>query len=173
MIYQSFSGDAETGTGNFVCSESSIEIVSSSSYYSTAPMFFVTNTKANIALEGCQFTYGSNIFLSAKGTNAWGKSGSNGGDVTLTLTNENIEGNFVLDKISTLSLKLVNIQQLKVLSTVTKLLKSLPLKWMLILKLHLLEILIILNSKTKMLMVRILLMVLILGIINQQVLLIY
>ena len=108
MIYQSFSGDAETGTGNFVCSESSIEIVSSSSYYSTAPMFFVTNTKANIALEGCQFTYGSNTFLSAKGTSAWGKSGSNGGDVTLTLTNENIEGNFVLDKISSLSLKLVN-----------------------------------------------------------------
>ena len=108
MIYQSFSGDAETGTGNFICKDSSIEIINTSSYFSTAPMFFITNTKASIELEKCQFTYGSNSFLSIKGTSEWGKQGRNGGDVSLTLTNEDIEGNFIIDNISSLTLKLVN-----------------------------------------------------------------
>ena len=108
MVYQSFSGDAETGTGNFICKESSIEIINTSSYFSTAPMFFVTNTKANIELEKCQFKYGSKTFMNIKGTKEWGKQGSNGGDVSLTLTNEDIEGNFNLDNISSLTLKLVN-----------------------------------------------------------------
>ncbi len=70
-------------------------------------MFFITNTNANIELNKCQFTYGANIFLSIKGKNIWGKEGQNGGDVTLTLTNEDIEGNFVLDNISSLTLKIV------------------------------------------------------------------
>jgi len=108
MVYQSFSGDAGFGTGNFICKDSSIEIINTSSYFSTAPMLFVTNTKANIELEKCQFTYGSNTFLSIKGTNEWGKQGSNGGEVSLTLTNEDIEGNFNVDNISLLTLKLVN-----------------------------------------------------------------
>ena len=108
MVYQSFSGDAETGTGNFICKDSSIEIINTSSYFSTAPMFFVTNTKASIELEKCQFIYGSNSFLSIKGTSEWGKQGSNGGDVSLTLTNEDIDGNFIIDNISSLTLKLVN-----------------------------------------------------------------
>ena len=107
IIYQSFSGDAQVGNGKFNCSDSQIEILSSSNYYKTAPMFFITNTNANIELNKCQFTYGSNIFLSIKGTNIWGKEGQNGGDVTLTLTNEDIEGNFVLDNISSLTLKIV------------------------------------------------------------------
>ena len=108
MVYQSFSGDAGLGTGNFICKDSKIEIINTSSYFSTAPMFFVTNTKANIELEKCQFIYGSKTFLSIKGTNEWGKQGKNGGEVSLTLTNEDIEGNFNVDNISLLTLKLVN-----------------------------------------------------------------
>jgi hypothetical protein len=108
MLYQSMSGDAKNGTGIFNCDKSTIEIQDTSSVYSTAPMFFVTNTKASIELEKCQFTYGSNSFLSIKGTSEWGKQGSNGGDVSLTLTNEDIEGNFIIDNISSLTLKLVN-----------------------------------------------------------------
>ena len=75
IIYQSFSGDAQVGSGKFICTDSQIEILSSSNYYKTAPMFFITNTNANIELNKCQFTYGSNIFLSIKGTNIWGKEG--------------------------------------------------------------------------------------------------
>ena len=107
MLYQSMSGDAETGTSFFTCEDSSIEILESSEYYKTAPMFFITNTKSTIQLTNCNFILGSNIFMSIKGTSAWGKSGSNGGEVSLVLTNENIKGNFVIDNISTLTLKLV------------------------------------------------------------------
>ena len=107
MLYQSMSGDAETGTSYFTCEDSSLEIVSNSNYYTTAPMFFITNTNSEISLKNCVFTYGSKIFLSVKGTSEWGTAGSNGGDVVLKLTNQNIEGNFVIDSISTLKITLV------------------------------------------------------------------
>ena len=107
MLYQSMSGDAETGTSYFTCEDSSIEIVSDSSYYTTAPMFFITNTNSEISLTNCDFIYGSKTFISAKGTSEWGTEGKNGGDVVLKLINQNIEGNFVIDSISTLKITLV------------------------------------------------------------------
>ena len=110
MLYQSFSGDAATGTSTFNCKNSQMEILSSSSVYSSAPMFFITNTDSIINLENCSFSYGSNIFLSAKGTSAWGNSGSNGGVVTLNLKNQKIEGNFYIDEYSGVTINLVNSQ---------------------------------------------------------------
>ena len=108
MLYQSMSGDANTGTSTFNCKNSKMEILSSSSLYSSAPMFFVTNTESIINIENCSFQYGSKIFLSAQGTSAWGNSGSNGGVVTLNLKNQNIEGDFVIDSISGLTINLIN-----------------------------------------------------------------
>ena len=110
MLYQSFSGDAATGTSTFNCKNSQMEILSSSSVYSSAPMFFITNTDSIINLENCSFSYGSNIFLSAKGTSAWGNSGSNGGVFTLNLKNQKIEGNFYIDEYSGVTINLVNSQ---------------------------------------------------------------
>ena len=107
MLYQSMSGDAASGTSTFNCDKSTIEIQSSSSVYSSAPMFFITNTQAKINLEECTFKYGSNVFLKAAGTSEWGTSGSNGGVVTLTLTNQDIEGDIVVDAYSSLTLNLV------------------------------------------------------------------
>ena len=46
--------------------------------------------------------------MDAEGTSEWGASGSNGGTVTMTLTNQNIEGDFVVDSISPLSITMVN-----------------------------------------------------------------
>ena len=108
MLYQSMSGDAASGTSVFNCDKSTIEIQSSSSVYSTAPMFFVTNTQSKINLEECTFKYGSNIFLKAEGTSEWGNSGSNGGVVTLTLTDQDIEGDFIVDGYSGLTLNLIS-----------------------------------------------------------------
>ena len=108
MLYQSQSGDADDGTSVFNCENSNIEIQSGSSVYSSAPMFFITNTDAFIKLNGCTFTYGSGTFLSAKGTSEWGKSGDNGGDVILNLTNQNIVGDFVVDANSDLTINMVN-----------------------------------------------------------------
>ena len=110
MLYQSMSGDANTGTSTFNCKNSKMEILSSSSKYSSAPMFFVTNTDSIINIENCSFQYGSKIFLSAKGTSAWGNSASNGGVVTLNLKNQNIEGDFVIDSISGVTINLINSQ---------------------------------------------------------------
>ena len=104
MLYQSMSGDADSGTSTFNCESSNMEILSTSSVYSSAPMFFITNTDASINLSGCSFTYGSGIFLSAGGTSEWGTSGTNGGVVTLTLNNQEIVGNFVVDENSGLTI---------------------------------------------------------------------
>ena len=107
LIYQSMSGDADSGTSTFTCESSSIEILSSSSYYSSAPMFFITNTAANINLNSCTFTYGSNTFLKADAGD-WNTGGSNGGTATLTLTNQDIEGNIIVGSTSSLTINLVN-----------------------------------------------------------------
>ena len=107
MLYQSMSGDAASGTSTFNCDKSTLEIQSSSNVYSSAPMFFITNTQAKINLEECTFKYGSGVFLKAEGTSEWGNSGSNGGVVTLTLTNQDIEGDIVVDSISSLTLNLI------------------------------------------------------------------
>lgn len=108
MIYQSMSGDAADGTGVLNCVDSTLEILKDSEIYTTAPMFFVTNTKAVINLEDCRINYGSNIFLDIKGTTEWGNEGSNGGEVTLNLNNQEIKGDITVDGISSLSIVMKN-----------------------------------------------------------------
>ena len=105
MIYQSMSGDA---AGVLNCVDSTLEILKESEIYTTAPMFFVTNTKAVINLEDCRINYGSNIFLDIKGTTEWGNEGSNGGEVTLNLNNQEIKGDITVDGISSLSIVMKN-----------------------------------------------------------------
>ena len=106
MIYQSMSGDASEGMGTFTAEDSTLTIPKSSKYYTTTPMFFITNTDAVINLTNTKLSYGSNILLDVKGTDEWGNFGSNGGNVTLNTTNQTLKGNIVLDKLSTLTLKL-------------------------------------------------------------------
>lgn len=108
MIYQSMSGDAGEGTGTFNSTNSTLTVLSSSKYYKTAPMFFITNTDAIINLENTKLVYGSNVLLSAKGTSEWGNNGSNGGNVTLNVTNQELSGNIELDNISDLTMNLTD-----------------------------------------------------------------
>ena len=109
FIYQSMSGNAGVGTATFKCIDSTLAISSSSTIYDSAPMFVITNTSAEINLENCTLNYGSKIFLNAT-TNSvgWGTSGSNEGNVNLTLTNQNIEGDFVIDSGSSLTINMIN-----------------------------------------------------------------
>lgn len=106
MIYQSMSGDASEGTGTLNVENSSLTIPTSSKYYQTAPMFFITNTDAVINLTSTELNYGSSILLSAKGTSEWGKEGSNGGNVTFNANSQTLKGDIELDKLSTLTMKL-------------------------------------------------------------------
>jgi hypothetical protein len=106
MIYQSMSGDASEGTGTFTAKNSTLKISEDSDYYKSAPMFFITNTKALINLENTKIKYGSIILLSIKGTSEWGNANNNGGDTTLNATNQDLKGNIEIDKISTLTMNL-------------------------------------------------------------------
>ena len=106
MVYQSMSGDAGEGTGNFTATDSKLTIDKNSKYYKTAPMFFVTNTDAVIKLTNTELNFGSGMLLSAKGTSEWGNEGSNGGTVTMEVSKQKLNGNITLDKISSLTLNM-------------------------------------------------------------------
>ena len=69
-------------------------------------MFFITNTDAIINLTNTKLSFGSGVLISAKGTDEWGNSGSNGGNVTLNATSQTLEGNIVADKISAVTVSL-------------------------------------------------------------------
>ena len=103
FIYQSMSGDADIGTASLNAKNSDFTIDSSSQYYSEAPMFHITNTNANINLENCNLNFGSNILIDVSSQNQWGHVGSNGGSLNFTCQNEKLEGNIIVDSISSLS----------------------------------------------------------------------
>jgi len=100
FIYQSMSGDASVGTGNFTAKNSTIVTNKGDS-------FFITNTTAVITLENNSIVNNDSTgaFLRAQ-AGKWGSSGSNGGIVTLTAAKQGIIGDIVLDNISTLSMSL-------------------------------------------------------------------
>jgi hypothetical protein len=100
MIYQSMSGDANVGTGNFNMTGGSLSAL-------VGPLFYCTNTDAVINLQGVQLTAASGTLLSAK-ADSWGTSGSNGADVTMTLDNETAAGDISADSISTVDITLKN-----------------------------------------------------------------
>lgn len=105
MIYQSMSGDAGEGTGTVNLSNSTLE-VSETEEGKTSPFFFITNTKAVINLENNKLKYASGLLLKVEGTSEWGKSGSNGGEVTLNATNQELSGNIELDNLSSITINL-------------------------------------------------------------------
>ena len=102
FLYQSMSGDAASGEAVFTAKDSTITTNKGDSFY-------VTNTTATINLENNKIINNDKDgnFLRIQ-KDSWGKSGSNGGTVTLNLTNQEAEGNIVVDSISNLTMKLTN-----------------------------------------------------------------
>ncbi len=96
MIYQSTPSDASEEAGSFTATDSTFTILSSSSVYTTAPFFFITNTVADINLTDVKASfYADGYFVLASGTSEWGTPGENGATVTfsavrLDATNQNI-----------------------------------------------------------------------------------
>lgn len=103
FIYQSMSGDADVGTSLFTSKNSKLSISEDSSVYSTAPMFHITNTACVINLDNTELNFGSSIFLESSSQNQWGTTGSNGGVCELNTDNEKINGNVIVDEISSLN----------------------------------------------------------------------
>jgi len=89
FIYQSFSGDASDGTDYFTATDSTFTVTTAG-----VPMFYITNITAEITLEGNTFESASeeDYFLIAEETDQWGSIGSNGGNVTMTVTSQDLSG---------------------------------------------------------------------------------
>ncbi len=102
FIYQSMSGDADVGTSSFNAKNSKIT-------NNKGDIIFVTNTSTVITLENNEIINNDSEGEFLKATTAkWGTSGSNGGNVTLNLINQKIEGNITIDNISTLTMTMKN-----------------------------------------------------------------
>ena len=100
MIYQSMSGDADEGLASFTMKDGSL-------LNKNGDVFFVNNTMATISLENVSIvnedTEGYFLRAAAAG---WGNEGSNGGHVTMNLNNQTVEGDIIVDEVSTLNMYL-------------------------------------------------------------------
>ena len=83
MIYQSMSGDAAEGLASFAMNGGTLTNLN-------GDIFFVNNTTARAAAAG------------------WGSEGSNGGHVTMTGSGQTIDGDMVVDEVSSLNLYLTD-----------------------------------------------------------------
>jgi hypothetical protein len=109
FIYQSTERGANDGAARFVSSDSSFSIFSNSTYYQTAPMFYVTNTEVEIIFfYQNSFQFGSGIFLKAESNDKYGTTGKNGGKVSLFVSHTSIEGDIICGKDSTISIFLID-----------------------------------------------------------------
>ena len=106
MIYQSMSGDADVGT-------SSLSITGGSLTGESGDMFYITNTHAVVTLSGVKITNNDKDgylmrVTGNSGERGWGKAGSNGAQAEVTADGQVLEGDILVDSISTLSLTLKN-----------------------------------------------------------------
>ena len=102
LIYQSQSGDASNGASSFTMEDSTLTNTS-------GDIFHVTNTTTTITLSGSTITNNdeSGNFLDAS-SDSWGTSPNNGGRVTLNADGQTINGNMLVDSVSSLTLNMSN-----------------------------------------------------------------
>ena len=102
FLYQSMSGDAADGNASFIAKNSKI-------ITNKGDTLYVTNTTASITLLNNTIINNDKTgnFLRIQ-KDSWGNNGTNGGNVTLTLKNQNVTGNIVVDSISTLNMSLTS-----------------------------------------------------------------
>ena len=100
MIYQSMSGDADEGLASFAMNGGTMTNLN-------GDVFFVNNTTATIDLTGATIVNEDEegVFLRAAAA-GWGSEGSNGGHVTMTAAQQEINGDMVVDEVSSLNLYL-------------------------------------------------------------------
>lgn len=106
MIYQSMSGDADVGTSEFSMTGGSLTS-------NNGDVIYVTNTHSIIKLSGVEITDadGEGCFMRVcgnSGSRGWGQAGSNGAQVEFTADVQDINGDIIVDSISTLDMTLTN-----------------------------------------------------------------
>ncbi len=100
MLYQSMSGDADEGEASFTMRGGSITNLN-------GDIFFVNNTRAVIQLTAARIVNDDpdGVFLRAAAA-GWGREGANGGHVELYTAAQTLEGDILVDPLSTLNLHL-------------------------------------------------------------------
>lgn len=85
MIYQSMSGDADTGISSFSMTNGSLTA-------NQGDMIYVTNTSCTIDLTNVTLDLYNDVLLRIAGnsSNNWGTEGSNGGQCVLTATSQEL-----------------------------------------------------------------------------------
>lgn len=104
MIYQSMSGDADVGTSVFSMTGGTLTS-------HNGDLFYITNTHCILTLSGVtlQNEDSEGALLRVTGNTAsrgWGTAGSNGGQAECTVSDQVLDGDIVVDTISTLRLTL-------------------------------------------------------------------
>ena len=101
LVYQSMSGDADVGTANLLVSDSTLT-------NNNGDLIFVTNTDATITLENVDIIDNTSGYylLNIAGTDRWGDTSSNGGNVIFKAIKQVLNGDIVVDSISTLDFTL-------------------------------------------------------------------
>ena len=103
MLYQSFSGDAESGIARLKAENNTLTT------HSTGAFIYVNNTTAEADLTGNTILMpNTTILVKAAADSRWGKDGENGGHLTLRASNQALSGNIVADSISTVALDMTN-----------------------------------------------------------------
>ena len=106
MIYQSMSGDAEVGTSTFSMTGGTLT-------GKNGDLFYITNTHCVLTLSGVTLKNldEDGALLRVTGNSAsrgWGTAGSNGAQVEFTADGQTLDGDIIVDTISTLTMTLKN-----------------------------------------------------------------
>ena len=103
MLYQSFSGDAESGIARLKAENNTLTT------HGTGAFIYVNNTTAEADLTGNTILMpNTTTLVKAAADSRWGKDGENGGHLTLRASNQELSGNIVADSISTVALDMTN-----------------------------------------------------------------
>ena len=103
MLYQSFSGDAESGIARLKAENNTLTT------HATGAFLYVNNTTAEVDLSNNAISMpNTSALVKASADSRWGKTGENGGHLTLCTSNQELSGNIMADSISTIALDMTN-----------------------------------------------------------------
>ena len=103
MLYQSFSGDAENGIARLKAENNTLTT------HATGAFLYVNNTTAEVDLSNNAISMpNTSTLVKAAADSRWGKTGENGGHLTLRTSNQELSGNIMADSISTIALVMTN-----------------------------------------------------------------
>lgn len=103
MLYQSFSDDAENGIARLKAENNTLTT------HATGAFLYVNNTTAEVDLSNNVISMpNTSTLVKAAADSRWGKTGENGGHLTLRTSNQELSGNIIADSISTIALDMTN-----------------------------------------------------------------